>query len=67
MDFNYATVELEKTADNDIKLDLAIKNIFNSDVKKKTIFVNKELKFNKDLVKYDSMCSAIHSYHRKML
>lgn len=43
MEFNYATVEVQKTTDNDIKVDLAIKNYYNDDVVKKEILVNKEL------------------------
>lgn len=44
-----------------------MKNYFNSDALQKVIFVNKELQFKKEQTKYSSMCSALHSYHRKML
>ena len=43
MEFNYASVEIETTNDNDIKIELAIKNYYNEDVAKKIVLVNKEL------------------------
>jgi hypothetical protein len=66
MEFNYASVELEKTSD-DIKVVLAIKSYDNDDVVKKEILVNKELTFDKKLLRYNSMCTNMHTTHSKTL
>ena len=67
MDFNYATVEVEKAEDDDIKVVLSIKNYFNSNVQQKVVFINKELTFSKEMTMHNQMCTALHSYHRKCL
>ncbi len=54
MDFNYATIEVEKAEDDDdIKVTLSLKNYFNSNVQQKVVFVNKELQFSREMTKHN--------------
>ena len=67
MELNWATIEVEKTEDKDIRIEVSIKNYYNEDVQKQTYLVGKDLKFDLSKTKLSKMCEAVHFNHKRML
>lgn len=66
MEFNYATIEIEKVND-DVIVGIAVKNYHNQDVLTKTLSLKKDLTYNESKTLFNKMCQVAHAVNHRIL